>query len=253
MASNNAYGPQIVTDGLVLHLDAGNAKSYPGAGGVWYDISKGGYNGAINAYDSGGSGSESDPAFSTDGVGGGWFEFRSSNNSIRHEVDVTMGEGILLGGVEANTVEDWTLEVWVRSQGVPYGNECFIVGRLGHHSMIGQDSSGDNLLFEIRTDSGSTGRLRVTSDAVTGVWTHLVLSYVNRYGNCYKDGKLLALDNVDSARQVRAHSTTLKIGGYNANNYRCNADISIVRAYTKALSAAEVKQNYNTHRSRFGL
>ncbi len=254
MASNNAYGPQIVTEGLVLHLDAGNAKSYPGAGDVWYDISKGGYNGGINAYNgSDGSASDSNPAFNTNGVGGGWFEFRSSNLSTRHEVEVTMDEGVLMGSSEANTVEDWTLEVWVRSQGAPYGNECFLVGRLGHHSMIGQESSGDDWVFEIRTDSGSTGRLSVETDATTGVWTHLVLSYVNRYGNCYKDGKLLALDNVDSARTVRAHSTALKIGGYNNNNYRCNADISVVRAYTRALTAAEVKQTYNTHRSRFGL
>jgi hypothetical protein len=36
-------GPNIVTDGLVLHLDAANTKSYPGSGNVWYDLS-GNYN-----------------------------------------------------------------------------------------------------------------------------------------------------------------------------------------------------------------
>lgn len=34
-----ANGPRIVTDGLALHLDAGNAKSYPGSGTSWYDLS----------------------------------------------------------------------------------------------------------------------------------------------------------------------------------------------------------------------
>jgi hypothetical protein len=33
------YSPRIVTDGLVLCLDAGNSKSYPGSGGTWYDLS----------------------------------------------------------------------------------------------------------------------------------------------------------------------------------------------------------------------
>lgn len=33
-------GPDIVTDGLVLHLDAGNSKSYPGSGNTWYDLSE---------------------------------------------------------------------------------------------------------------------------------------------------------------------------------------------------------------------
>lgn len=35
-----AYGgPNIITDGLVLSLDAGSTKSYPGTGTTWYDIS----------------------------------------------------------------------------------------------------------------------------------------------------------------------------------------------------------------------
>ena len=33
------YNPRIVTDGLVLALDAGNAKSYPGSGTTWTDLS----------------------------------------------------------------------------------------------------------------------------------------------------------------------------------------------------------------------
>jgi hypothetical protein len=33
------YGPTIVTDGLVLALDAADKNSYPGSGTTWYDIS----------------------------------------------------------------------------------------------------------------------------------------------------------------------------------------------------------------------
>ena len=39
----NQYGPRIVTDGLVLHLDAANSKSYPGSGTVWNDLSGNNY------------------------------------------------------------------------------------------------------------------------------------------------------------------------------------------------------------------
>ena len=45
----NLYGPRIVTDGLVLHLDAANRKSYPGSGSTWYDLSGNGNNGTINS------------------------------------------------------------------------------------------------------------------------------------------------------------------------------------------------------------
>ena len=33
------YSPKLVTDGLVLALDASNPKSYPGTGTTWYDLS----------------------------------------------------------------------------------------------------------------------------------------------------------------------------------------------------------------------
>lgn len=40
-------GPNIVTDGLVLALDAGNIKSYPGSGNIWSDLSRNGNNGIL--------------------------------------------------------------------------------------------------------------------------------------------------------------------------------------------------------------
>jgi len=40
-------GPRIVTDGLVLYLDAGNSKSYPGSGNTWYDLSGNNFQGEL--------------------------------------------------------------------------------------------------------------------------------------------------------------------------------------------------------------
>lgn len=42
-----AHSPKIVTDGLVLCLDAGNVKSYPGSGTVWNDLSGNDNNGTL--------------------------------------------------------------------------------------------------------------------------------------------------------------------------------------------------------------
>ena len=44
MATSLGIGGQIVTDGLVLCLDAANKDSYPGSGTTWYDLSGNGYN-----------------------------------------------------------------------------------------------------------------------------------------------------------------------------------------------------------------
>ena len=34
-----SYSPKIVTDGLVVCLDAGDKNSYPGSGATWSDVS----------------------------------------------------------------------------------------------------------------------------------------------------------------------------------------------------------------------
>jgi hypothetical protein len=52
-------GPGIVTDGLVLSLDAANKKSYPGSGTAWTDLSGAGKSGTLT----------NGPVFSSDNVG----------------------------------------------------------------------------------------------------------------------------------------------------------------------------------------
>ena len=47
MAFNTGRG-RIVTDELLICLDAGDVKSYPGSGTTWYDRTKNGYNGTIS-------------------------------------------------------------------------------------------------------------------------------------------------------------------------------------------------------------
>jgi hypothetical protein len=61
---SNQYGPRIVTDGLVLHLDAANRKSYPGSGSTWYDLSGNGNNFTLTN----GASYNTNGYFTTDGV-----------------------------------------------------------------------------------------------------------------------------------------------------------------------------------------
>ena len=42
-----SYSPKVVTDGLVLYLDAANPKSYVSGSTAWNDVSRGGNNGTL--------------------------------------------------------------------------------------------------------------------------------------------------------------------------------------------------------------
>ena len=59
ISGSTSHGSKIVTDGLVLCLDAANTRSYPGSGEIWKDINNYGYNGTL----------VNGPTFSTEGKG----------------------------------------------------------------------------------------------------------------------------------------------------------------------------------------
>ena len=83
------HSPQIVTSGLVLSLDAGNTKSYPGTGTTWFDKSGNTYNGTLT----------NGPTFNTANLGSivfdgvddyvtcGTIPFTSNTFTIEVEVD----------------------------------------------------------------------------------------------------------------------------------------------------------------------
>ena len=72
-------GPDIVTDGLKVCLDAADLNSYPGSGTTWYDLSGNGYNGTMT----------NGPTFDSDG--GGCLSFTAGST---HYVDVTSPPGL---------------------------------------------------------------------------------------------------------------------------------------------------------------
>ena len=61
------HSPRIVTDGLVLCLDAASKRSYPGTGTTWTDL-KGGNNGTLTNMDGANFSSANGGSLSFDGA-----------------------------------------------------------------------------------------------------------------------------------------------------------------------------------------
>ena len=233
-----AHSPKIVTDGLVLALDAKNSKSYSGSGNTWTDLSGNGYNAT----------KQGNATYNSNG----WWEFRNVNGDNDFEYfNLSMDEGVLKS---TNTTGAWSLETWWRDKGTAYGNENIIVGRLGHHAGILQKTAGSAVYGQIRTNAGGTGQISTSTIPTTDdAWMHVVFAYSNRTSKLYINGSLEETDTMSTSYTIYGHSNVINIGGYANNAYRTYADIAVVRAYTTELTASEIQQNYNALKGRFGL
>jgi hypothetical protein len=121
-------------------------------------------------------------------------------------------------------------------------------------------SNGTNGLYRIDLDQG-IGDVRITSDfwpvlvtsgIVVNTWYHVAATYNGTTVSLYLNGVLKS--SVSQTSQVNTLAASLAIGRMNYTNLaRFIGNIPIVQIYNRALTAAEVKQNFDAHRSRFGI
>ena len=226
-----ANNPRIVTDDLVLCLDARDPTSYPGSGTTWTDVSGNGANVTFaNAipYDDG-------------------FNFTTTSHYAPAPTAVEDLKG------------DITMEVWCEqgSRGGPHQTIiCTDASyRRGMKLMSAYHTYGGALW--IADASGSSGDVLISVGSTlenTGVF-NLVASRNTTTGaiKLYLNGELSA-----SATHITGDIYTAAGNGYIGREYHSGgsyglvADVSLIRVYNKELSAAQIKQNFNAHRSRFG-
>jgi len=242
MASNNAYGPQIVTDGLVVCLDANNAKSYPGAGTTWYGLTPRGYNGAI----------QNGATLSTAGAHK-YFSFDGTND----DVDI----GPISTSAEFS---ECSISIWFTkgSQNETYGNlfDCnYGITALNKGPRMEVDVAGAILRLYLAADDGTyyAGYTDGLSNDTwyNVVWTiktpvvspyQIVTSYVNGLQH-------YAVSPAGSAYIWDGDIGDLYLGVGFTSGRNFTGNIAIFHVYNRVLSLKEIKQNYNANRSRFGL
>ena len=234
------YNPRVVTDGLVLCLDAANKRSYPGTGTVWTDLA-GGNNGTLT----------NGPTFSSDN--GGVMEFDGTDDRIEQNglglsfTDFSIGAIIKPVGNDGNHNAVITTTLGTNSD-YQYG----LTWDLGNSS----GSSYDNMNLEIsRSFGGFINSSAFNSSFPFGTWTHIALT-VDSVNNNYKVYVNGNQDYTNSYNGTITHFDRITIGqryccgGYQGSG-TWNGSIAAVQIYNRALTAAEVLQNYNATRGRF--
>ena len=241
------HSPRIVTDGLVLALDAANPKSYPGSGTTWYDLTSNNHD--VTLINS--------PSFNSDG-------FISFNGTDQR------GEQSGLPSVDLST-DYYTIELWFKQVSLPTA-DIDLSGDNGgplYGARLGSDyqlfvyaaSSDQSNLGVSYDDSRNAANHRTEKSIVTNEWVqfvHVGIPYVDNGFNrgkfkYYVNGVLDHDETISSDSNGYAIPTTFYVA-YDARfgDYG-EVDMSIIRRYDRELSANEVLQNYNALRSRFGI
>ena len=214
-------GPNIVTSGLTLYLDAANINSYPGTGTVWYDVSGNGYQANMSNLTS-----------------DNWVTYNGIKAFETSDVD---SQGFRISNFPFPQ-SGRTYEIWLNSKSYAIGWQSWF-----------DDNNTEKILFGTSTNSIFVyPDLNFSGNLVAGNWYQLIYTMTGVAGsNCvgYKNSESVGSGTYTQAMAV---SGTLYILG-DATSEVTSCYCPLVRIYNRPLSQTEVTQNYNAQKSRFGL
>jgi len=219
------YNPKIVTDGLVLAVDAANVKSYPGSGTTWSDLTSNSHDlTLING-----------PSYSS--TDGGLIDFDGANDYA-----TTSGSST----VSINASQDFSFDAWIKidDNGI---NSIFNIGDYSQSSGFVFYTASTSRNLSVYTNNA----LAFSSGAVTlNVWAHVALSRSGSTVTVYLNTSSVGTFTHSAALSGQFDLANSKYGGSYSNEI--NGKISNARLYVgKALTSAEVTQNYNALKGRY--
>jgi hypothetical protein len=224
MAGRIAYYGGIVKDGLVLDLDAAKRDSYPGSGTTWNDIS--GYN--SNATLTLISGSTFTSTF------GGTFALNGTGSFI----DMPIQNFATSTSFSVETV----MSVPSYNQ---FASRAHFLSGTGGNSMIIFTATTLNMWNE----AGGANNITIPATFTAGSTYHVTVTRnTSNLVSLYTNGILIGSGSRDG--QFR-WATMGRLGS--GTTFCSIINLSTVKIYNRNLSTAEVLQNYNALKGRFGL
>jgi len=248
------YSPKIVTDGLVLYLDAANQNSYVSGSTSWNDISRGGNNGTLT----------NGPTYSS--ANGGSIVFDGVDDYIDNIGTTSTFDFIFSTGTF--TVSFW-LKKPINNARYSIAGNTLVNAEKGFWMIVeyGISGYGNNCLrFQVPGNATNTRLIAgSTNDNTIGTdWTYCVFTCQNpsKIGQWYINGIASTTTTrvgTGNANQGTYYSgpaaRTLNVGRANSTSTLIpfNGNIAQFSIYNRSLSASEVLQNYNATKTRFGI
>ena len=225
-------GPDIVTDGLVLCLDAADKRSYPGSGNTWYDLSGNNNHGTLvnNTYFD----SSEKNSFSFDGVS--------------DYINLGVRASLLLEQEE-------TIIAWIRPTNID-GNRR---ARIGNRHSGFLTVYGSRFAYEGMNNAGSWVNNAYTASNTVEIntWQQIAFTFkADDKAILYKSGYQIGEKSVTGSQTnlyVGAYVIgTETLGGWGTPAY-FEGNIGSVISYGRSLSASEIQQNYKMMKGRYNL
>jgi hypothetical protein len=223
-------GPEIVNNGLVLNFDAANRRCYLGSGTVVNNIASNTSGSTVNS-----------PAYSTSL--NGYFSFVTDDIIIFPED----------AALNSQTV---SVEVWTRTNNVLNQNGFwFEKGQVNSQYSLFQESN--IIVWRANFGAGLVNMVQLTTANFVNTtrWFHIVATHTSGSQRIYINGTSVGTGTSSGTLATNANGMSIgAYGGFNGSRgYYYNGDISAVRVYNRVLSAAEVSQNFEATRNRYGI
>jgi hypothetical protein len=235
-------GADVVTSGLVLHLDAANSKSYPGSGTTWTDLSGLGNHGTL----------VNGPTYSASNGGSIVFDGTNDYVTVPHSTSLNITGNTITIEAIFKTSYDPGIGVYpaLLAKRYSYG-----VNNGAYGLWIDNATGNRKNLFVVCTAGAETsvgGIIRVNDNTfhyVTCVYDGTNLSF---YNNGVLSSQTALSGNILTQNQPILIGTGV-VGGVINSTYYYRDSMYLYRIYNSALSADEVAQNFEANRGRYGL
>jgi hypothetical protein len=236
MSRGTISGNGIVTDGLVLTLDAANPKSYVSGSTSWFDLASQNAGSLLNgpSYQTSNGGTilfdgidDSCTLFNDNRIKTPTFTICSTFKTLKYD---TNGTGI------------FTREFARLNLGVFYG------GTTGSYFFVRGNNYG--------TTGAEINGVTKQYNFLLNTWYHL--AYVvdipgNNY-KCYSNGiQIFSTGSVLGSDFASSTNDATIASRYSGTSTRSNIEVGNFSFYNRVLSDEEVLQNYNATKTRFGL
>lgn len=232
-----ASGQKIITEGLILHLDAGNSSSYSGSGTAWNNLISGqpsAYNATLN----------NGPTFDSNNGGSIYFDGVNDNVSTLSQLDP--GDGLGADGLYADSSSSWSVSSWFKPDITRTSNSA-VTGKGG-----GTGGSATYVVWfngtQLRTRLRGGTILNITT-SLSSTWNEVVITWDGTTAKAYLNGSFVSNIAVGNVSKQTNNFTVGSTAGGNSIRYRGN--ISEVKVYSRAISDVEVLKNYNVLSSRY--